>query len=222
VRNTAFFIAGVLLLLVQSNLFRVLGLLLRGVGWMVRKLGLTLDHVVAVELVTAEGNLVRASEAEYPDLFWAVRGGGGNFGVATYLEIEAFPIGQVYGGMVLYDMQDLKKVFTGWRDYMRIAPEELTTMLLVMPPNPAFADMPTGVMVLVCYAGDDETAAVPAGEAVGRAEGSDEVGGEAGVDASGWVEGSIDARAAGRADAEDDAAAVPVASQESDGPRRRR
>lgn len=133
-----------------------------GIGWMVRKYGLTLDNVLSVELVTADGLIVTASNDQNQDLFWAVRGGGGNFGIATSFDITAQHVGDVYSGMATYDMKDLRSVLTGWRDVMRAAPEELTTMALVMPPNPAFANMPSGIIILICYAGDDETAAMQA------------------------------------------------------------
>ncbi|HZM64334.1 MAG TPA: FAD-binding oxidoreductase [Candidatus Saccharimonadales bacterium] len=128
-----------------------------GVGWMVRRDGLALDNLVAAELVMADGQLLRVTSTEHPDLFWAIRGGGGNFGVATNFEFKAQPVDHVFAGMVMYDMKDLQKALRGWRDYMRTAPEELTTMFLVMPANPAFAGMPTSVMILLCHAGGKET-----------------------------------------------------------------
>jgi FAD/FMN-containing dehydrogenase len=130
-----------------------------GVGWMVRKYGLALDNLVAAEIVLADGSTVRASEDENPDLFWAIRGGGGNFGVVTHFEFTAHPAGYVYSGMAMYSMDDMRSVLTGWRDLMRSATEDLTTMALVMPANPVFADMPTAVMILFCYAVDDEAGA---------------------------------------------------------------
>jgi FAD/FMN-containing dehydrogenase len=133
-----------------------------GVGWMVRKYGLTIDSLVAAEIVTADGDILRVSQDEESDLFWAIRGGGGNFGVAVSFDIAAHPTGDVYGGMVMYSMDDIKQALTGWRDCMRAAPRELTTMFLVMPATPGFEDMPASCMVLVCYAGDDETEAMHA------------------------------------------------------------
>ena len=128
-----------------------------GIGWMVRRDGLTIDNLVAAEIVTANGEALRASADENPDLFWALRGGGGNFGVVTHFEFTAHPATDVYAGAINYDASNLAKTLKGWRDCMRNAPDELTTMIVVMPP---FGEqMPAGVMVLVCYAGDDETAA---------------------------------------------------------------
>lgn len=128
-----------------------------GVGWMVRRDGLALDNLVAAELVTANGKLLRISNTEHPDLFWAIRGGGGNFGIATHFEFRAHPVGPVFAGMAHYDIKDVQKVLHGWRDFMRTAPEELTSILLIMPANPAFPGMPASVIVSLCYAGGDET-----------------------------------------------------------------
>jgi FAD/FMN-containing dehydrogenase len=128
-----------------------------GIGRMVRRDGLTLDNIVAAEIVTADGRLLRADNTQHEDLFWAIRGGGGNFGIATSLELIAHPAGDVYAGRVVYDIAGLRKLLQGWRDYMRTAPEELTTMLLVMPANPAL-DRPASVMITICYAGSDEAA----------------------------------------------------------------
>lgn len=127
-----------------------------GVGWMVRRDGLTIDNVVAVELVTADGQLLRVSKDEHQDLFWGVRGGGGNFGIATSFEFIAHPVDHVYSGTIMYDMKDLRQLLQGWRDYIRTAPEELTTMFLVMPANPAFADTPASAIIMLCYAGGEE------------------------------------------------------------------
>ena len=130
-----------------------------GVGWMVRKLGLTLDHVQAVELITAEGEVVRASATENAELFWGLRGGGGNFGVATSFDIQAHPCGDIYKGTITYGYEAIEHIITGWRDTMRSAPEELTTMLVTVPSNPAFGNMPDAIHIMFCYAGDDESAA---------------------------------------------------------------
>ena len=107
-----------------------------GLGWLVRKHGLTIDHLRAVELVTADGEVVRASADERPDLFWALRGGGGNFGVATRFELDLQQIGMILGGaMVLPATRDVL------RSHVPIAasaPDDLTTiaMLMAVPPLP--------------------------------------------------------------------------------------
>ena len=97
-----------------------------GIGWKVRKHGLTLDHLVAAELVTADGAVVPASAEENPELFWAIRGGGGNLGVVTSFEFVAHPTTAVFFGKVTFPASETAAVLQGWADYLRIAPEELT------------------------------------------------------------------------------------------------
>lgn len=127
-----------------------------GVGWMVRKYGLAIDSLIAAEVVTADGTVVHASDSENPDLFWALRGGGGNFGVVTAFEFAAHPIGKVIAGSIVYGLDNLPQLITGWRDAMRAAPEDLTTMLVTLP---SFMGMPPSAIVMCCYASDDQTAA---------------------------------------------------------------
>ncbi|MBV9355359.1 MAG: FAD-binding oxidoreductase [Chloroflexi bacterium] len=128
-----------------------------GIGWMVRKHGLTIDNLLSVELVTADGRLVRASADEHPDLFWALRGGGGNFGVATAFQYRLQPAGTVVGGAVVYPAS--ATVLRGWADYAAQAPDELTSIAFVMPapPVPFIPAEYHGrlvVIVAICYAGD--------------------------------------------------------------------
>jgi FAD/FMN-containing dehydrogenase len=136
------------------------GLLLGGgIGWMVRKYGLTLDHVRAVELVTAEGELLRASADENAELFWGLRGGGGNFGIATAFEVDIDPAGIVLGGAVFYEMAEAEKILQKYARYAAAAPDELTTMALLMaaPPAPFIPPSKQGspvVAIFLCYAGD--------------------------------------------------------------------
>jgi FAD/FMN-containing dehydrogenase len=127
-----------------------------GIGWMVRKYGLAVDSLVALQVVTADGKTVRASDTENPDLFWALRGGGGNFGVVTAFEFKAHQVAKVYFGNIVYGLDNLPALIAGWRDGMRAAPEELTTMLVVLP---SFMGMPPSAIVMSCYASDDEIAA---------------------------------------------------------------
>ena len=128
-----------------------------GIGWMVRKHGLTIDNLLSVELVTADGRLVRASADEHPDLFWALRGGGGNFGVATAFQYRLSPAGTILGGGVIYPAS--RDVLRGWADYTSQAPDELTSIALIMPAPPAPFVPPEQVGKLVailgvCYVGD--------------------------------------------------------------------
>jgi FAD/FMN-containing dehydrogenase len=98
-----------------------------GSGWLERKHGLTVDNVLAVELVTADGRIARASDDENPDLFWALRGGGGNFGVVTAIEFRLHPVGpEVFGGLVLHPAENGRELLRLWRDVMRDAPDELS------------------------------------------------------------------------------------------------
>lgn len=130
-----------------------------GIGWMVRKFGLTIDNLIAADIVTADGSLIHTSESEHTDLFWAIRGGGGNFGIVTHFEIKAQPVQKVLFGMIMYSFENLQELLKGWRDHMLQADDLLTTTLMVMP---AFAGNPAGVMILCCYGNDDEIAAMKA------------------------------------------------------------
>lgn len=128
-----------------------------GIGWMVRKYGLTIDSLEAAELVLADGRCLRVSTTDSPELFWALRGGGGNFGVVTSLEFRAQPVRDVFGGMVIYNIAEYQSVLTGWVAAMESAPEELNSTLIIFP---GLGPEPTPMlMVLLCYAGDDEAAA---------------------------------------------------------------
>jgi len=102
-----------------------------GLGWLVRKHGLALDNLISVDLVTADGRVVTASATENSDLFWGVRGGGGNFGIATSFEFTVHPAGTVLAGMTLHPLSAAAKALRFWRDYERTAPEELTNGALL-------------------------------------------------------------------------------------------
>lgn len=133
--------------------------LLGGLGWMVRRDGLAIDSLVAAELVMADGRLLHASNTVNPDLFWAIRGGGGNFGVAVSFDFVAHPAEYVFAGTVTYSKKDLPAMLRRWRDYMRTAPNELTSMFFIMP---AFGGMPPSVMVRLCYVGGEQEAVMNA------------------------------------------------------------
>lgn len=130
-----------------------------GFGYLTRKHGWTSDTVRSMELVTADGQLVRASEAENPDLFWGLRGGGGNFGIVTNIEYNLFPIGpEIVGGAVAWLADDAERVLTMFRDYARNAPPEMTCVAAVRPAPPA-PWLPVDVhgklivLMLLCYTG---------------------------------------------------------------------
>ncbi len=127
-----------------------------GIGWMVRKHGLTIDSILSADVVLADGTVVQASENFHPDLFWALRGGGGNFGVVTSVECVAQPVSQVHAGAIRYAPTDLSKFLRAWADVHRTAPEELNSTLYLMR---GLEPYPSGVMGAVAYIGDDEAAA---------------------------------------------------------------
>ena len=97
-----------------------------GLGWMVRKYGPALDSLLSVDVVTADGELLTASLTEHPDLFWGIRGAGGNFGVITSFEFQAHPAGTILGGLVLHPVSNGKEILRYWREFGPTAPEELT------------------------------------------------------------------------------------------------
>lgn len=109
-----------------------------GIGWMVRKYGLAIDNLRAVELVTADGELLRASEDENSELFWGLRGGGGNFGVVTAFEVDLHPGGVVLGGAVFYEATHAERILQSYTHLAAEAPDELSTqaLLVVAPPLP--------------------------------------------------------------------------------------
>lgn len=109
-----------------------------GVGWYGRKWGLSTNSVTAIELVTADGNLVRADHEHHPDLFWALRGGGGNFGVVTALEFRLYPVSQVYAGALFFPAARAADVLHAWREWTAAVPDEMTSVarVLAFPPLP--------------------------------------------------------------------------------------
>ncbi|HEV8670615.1 MAG TPA: FAD-binding oxidoreductase [Candidatus Limnocylindria bacterium] len=103
-----------------------------GFGWLMRRYGLTIDSLLSVEVVTAAGDVVHASEAENPDLFWGVRGGGGNFGIVTEFEYRLHPVGpNVLSGLLLWPLDEAPEVVRFYRDWANSAPDELTTALVM-------------------------------------------------------------------------------------------
>src|SRR5215216_3246574 len=99
-----------------------------GIGYFMRKFGLTIDALLSVDLVTADGEFVKASEDENADIFWGVRGGGGNFGIVTEFEFRLHPIGpQVVSGPIIWPAEEATKVLRFYRDWIADCPDELTT-----------------------------------------------------------------------------------------------
>jgi hypothetical protein len=133
-----------------------------GSGWLERKLGYTCDSLIKAEVVTADGRQVVASLDENADLFWGLRGGGGNFGVVTAFHFQLHPIGPiVLGGMLMYPSAMAGELVRFWRDYMLTAPDEVGSgMAFITAPPEEFVPEPVRgqpvVGVIVCYAGDPD------------------------------------------------------------------
>jgi FAD/FMN-containing dehydrogenase len=107
-----------------------------GIGWLVRRDGLTIDNLISARVVTASGELVTASADENSELFWALRGGGGNFGVVTSFRVQAHPLDGVLHAVLTIDPEQLGTFLRGWRDVMRGAPDELNSTFTVAPLGP--------------------------------------------------------------------------------------
>jgi FAD/FMN-containing dehydrogenase len=130
-----------------------------GIGWLVRRYGATSDSLRAVDLVDARGDALRASEDEEPDLFWALRGGGGNFGVATEFEFELYPVRDVVAGTLWFPPEAIGEAFSFYREWAPGLPDGITTTLMLSqpPPDPALPDAWEGRAVAglgVCHVGD--------------------------------------------------------------------
>ena len=131
-----------------------------GFGWTTRKLGLTIDNLLSADVVTADGELVRASTAEHPDLFWALRGGGGNFGVVTAFEFKLHKLGpQVFAGLVVHPFDDAKDVLKAYRAALEDAPDELTCWAVMrqappLPFLPAQWHWKEVLVLAMCWSGD--------------------------------------------------------------------
>ncbi len=129
-----------------------------GFGWLAREYGLTCDNLLSADVVTADGRFLTASPTENADLFWGIRGGGGNFGIVTSFEFKLYPVGPVLGGMVLYPLAQAKSVLRFYRDYIATAPEELSTLVVFMtapqaPPLPEHIRGTSVIAIVACYAG---------------------------------------------------------------------
>ncbi|HMQ34007.1 MAG TPA: FAD-binding oxidoreductase [Chloroflexaceae bacterium] len=151
-----------------------------GIGLMVRQHGLASDNLLAAHVVTADGAIVTASADEHPDLFWAIRGGGGNVGIVTEFTYRLAPVAQILGGMLF--LPATREVIRGYLEYALAAPDELTTIADVMraPPAPFVPAERVGELVLsilVCWTGDEadgqralaplRALAAPVAEAIG-------------------------------------------------------
>jgi FAD/FMN-containing dehydrogenase len=137
-----------------------------GIGWKVRKYGLALDNLVGAEVVTADGALVKASAEQNPELFWALRGGGGNAGIVTAFDFAAHPTTDVFFGRISFPASEAATVLQGWADHVRTAPEELTSNVVFA--NPFLGGPEAPVEVLVAFDGDDPELAARAIDPIRR------------------------------------------------------
>jgi FAD/FMN-containing dehydrogenase len=123
-----------------------------GFGWLTRKYGMTIDNLVSVDMVTADGKKLRASENDNADLFWAIRGGGGNFGVVTQFEFQLFPVGpEIVAGLIVFPFSQAKQILTRYRQFVNSAPEELNVWVVLRkaPPLPFLPENVHGKEVVV-------------------------------------------------------------------------
>jgi FAD/FMN-containing dehydrogenase len=120
-----------------------------GLGWLMGKYGLTIDNLLSVEIVTAEGRVLTASATSHPELFWGVRGGGGNFGIVTAFKFRMHAVGQVLAGKIVYPMAQAREVLRFYREYTSTAPDELTAYASLMTTP---AGQPA-IAINLCYCG---------------------------------------------------------------------
>ncbi len=132
-----------------------------GLGWLMGTSGLTVDNLLSVEIVTADGQVLTASEAEHPDLFWGVRGGGGNFGVATAFEYRLHPVGPVItGGLVAHPFDKARDLLRFYRDFTASVPDELTVYAGLAPAPDGSGTKLAALFACHCGAASDAEAAV--------------------------------------------------------------
>ncbi len=140
-----------------------------GVGWYARKHGLAANSVTAIELVSADGSIHVVDADHQPELFWALRGGGGNFGVVTALEFELFPVAEVYAGVLFFPFERAAEILQAWHRWTADAPEEVTSVgrLLQLPPLPEIPEPLRGnsfavvEAVFLCEQGEGEALLAP-------------------------------------------------------------
>jgi FAD/FMN-containing dehydrogenase len=125
-----------------------------GFGWLMPKYGLTCDNLLSADVLLADGQFVTANEHDHADLFWALRGGGGNFGIVTSFEFQLHPVTTVTAGFVVYPLDRVHEVLRFYRDYTATAPEDLTVYAVRM----SLPDGTPAVVLVVCYMGPDKAA----------------------------------------------------------------
>jgi FAD/FMN-containing dehydrogenase len=129
-----------------------------GIGYLARGFGLSLDNLVSADVVTADGKFLIASDKENPDLFWAIRGGGGNFGVVTSFEFRLHPVKDIYGGPMFFELKYARDLLEFFRDYIKTAPEEMGMFpaFQIAPPLPFIPEKRHGdtfALMVGCWAG---------------------------------------------------------------------
>jgi len=134
-----------------------------GIGYLSRKYGLTIDNLLGVDMVLADGSFVTASAEENTDLFWAVRGGGGNFGVVTSFLFRGCPVSTVYGGPMFWPMEQAAEVLSFWQEFILEAPDDMNGWFacVTVPPAPPFPEqyhLQKMCAIVWCYTGPPETA----------------------------------------------------------------
>lgn len=131
-----------------------------GFGWLTRKYGMTIDNLISADVITANGDRLRASEKENADLFWAIRGGGGNFGIITQFEFRLHPVGpEILAGLIVFPFQQARQVLTKYREFVKTMPEELNVWVVLRqaPPLPFLPEDVHGkevVVLAIFYTGD--------------------------------------------------------------------
>ncbi len=145
----------------SSPLVGVVGYsLFGGFGWLLRKYGAAVDSVIAADVVTADGQLLHVSAASHPNLFWALRGASGNFGVVTALEFKLYPVSEVYGGALFFPMERAEEVLTTYSEWVTTLPNEMTSTIVLMrvPPLPEVPEPLRGkaiVTIRAAYTGTE-------------------------------------------------------------------
>ncbi|MCE7008508.1 FAD-binding oxidoreductase [Kibdelosporangium philippinense] len=123
-----------------------------GIGLMARRYGFAADHVRRIDLVTADGRLRQVTQASDPDLFWALRGGGGNFGVVTGMEIDLMPVDRIYGGALVFDLKENPEIASTWYQWTSDVPEEMTSACSMM----TFPDGRQIAQIQIAYLGTEQ------------------------------------------------------------------
>ncbi|MCA6074345.1 FAD-binding oxidoreductase [Fulvivirga sedimenti] len=132
-----------------------------GVGYLSRKYGLTIDNLLEADMVLADGSVITVNKDKYPDLFWAIRGGGGNFGIVTSFKFQAHPVKTVFGGPTLWPIEQTEEIMAWYHEFIQNAPEDLNgfiaTMVIPGPPFPESLHNKQFCGIVWCYTGDEAT-----------------------------------------------------------------